>query len=666
MIHRALCLSLLQILVATAQISAVPTAPKTAAPGPPPPGAPAGAALAQGMAVPHPDLSAMQPTVREQVERLQQMVERVKSNPNASATEISEGFGVLGQGMQAFDLLDAAETCYTHALTLAPSDHRWWYYRGLLFHSKGAFEKAVSDLQKAAELKPDYLATQIRLGNALLELGVASAAERHFTRVRTAEPDNAAALYGLGRTALALGNLPQAISQLEETLKRQPGADIVHYQLAQAYRKAGDLAQAQFHLSQQGEREVSFADPLAFNLSLIVISTSFEVVRNLARQEQDFKERDFLGFVLNRLGDVPGITDQFRQVIEQLDQDSQASPLERGRMRFALGGLLARENQDEAAVAEFTHAIELAPSLIDARLKLGNGLARLGRFHDAISHYSAILARQPDHPEALGQRAAARSNLGDLAAARTDLERLLELEPQNRAAHFRLANLLERQGDADAAAKRLAETIPLGATPQEKADTLVTLAGLYRRHQDRESALDLYQKALAVDPENRPAMYELALFLGELRQYGEAAKIYAHLGELDPQHLEVRVAEATALILAGEHRKARERLEVELQRFPTSIDLKDILARHLAAAPDLGVRDGVRALTLAQELYASFPTAETIETLAMAYAQTGDFAQAVSWQKKLIAGSGVQPAEVRTRWERNLALYERQQPCCAQ
>lgn len=654
-LHRALILSLYGAVLVSTLAGAVPTSPDMTV----------DSALRQ-LEIPRPDLSSMQKTVREQMERLQATVEGLQGRESATASEIGKGFGLLGQAYHAFELFDAAEVCYDHALMASPGDYKWLYYRGLVRNTKGKLEGAVADYQQAGDQKPEMPAIQIRLGNALLDLGLPDAARRHFSRALEYDPENAAVLAGLGRAEYALGDNPRAIELLEKALAKQPSAGTVHYALGQAYRRKGDVEKARRHLNQQNKQDVKFADELTFQLSMIKMSSAFEVTLDLARQKSGFSEEDFLGFVLAQFGDVPGMSDQFMQVIEQIEKEGQAGGVERGRLHYAVGGLLVGDHQDEAAIEQFQRAIGLAPNLLDARLKLGNALARQGRYEEAAAQYSQVLRRRSDHRGALAQRAAARGNLGDLDAARADLERLVELDPSAREPRLRLASVLERQGDVDAALRRLGETLSLGATPQEKADGLVAIGDLYQRYGDSRSAVDVYQKAIAIDPEHRSALFQLAGLLGQLGHYPEAARVYTRLVELDASSAGARVGEATSLILAGEHQKARERLEEGLRILPQNLDLKDILARHLAAASDLAVRDGKRALAMALELYEVLRTRESIETLAMAYAETGQFAEAVEWQKKLLAGVDAETeAAARERWDANLVLYERGERCCA-
>jgi len=101
--------------------------------------------------------------------------------------------------------------------------------------------------------------------------------------------------------------------------------------------------------------------------------------------------------------------------------------------------------------------------------------------------------------------------------------------------------------------------------------------------------------------------------------------------------------------------------------FPDELRIKDILARHLAACPDPSVRDGVRAEQLALEVYDRLPSAESMETLAMAYAQSGRFPKAVEWQERLLAGAREQAGESTvSRLEGNLVRYREGKACCVE
>ena len=121
---------------------------------------------------------------------------------------------------------------------------------------------------------------------------------------------------------------------------------------------------------------------------------------------------------------------------------------------------------------------------------------------------------------------------------------------------------------------------------------------------------------------------------------------------------------AMALVRLGRYREARDRLEIATQTYPDQPGLAHALARLLAAAPDENVRDGPRALAIAQELSQNQRTLELMQTMAMALAEAGRFEEAVQWQREAMAAAAQSNRpDLDGRLAENLSRYERRLPC---
>ncbi|HKF68290.1 MAG TPA: tetratricopeptide repeat protein, partial [Vicinamibacterales bacterium] len=82
-----------------------------------------------------------------------------------------------------------------------------------------------------------------------------------------------------------------------------------------------------------------------------------------------------------------------------------------------------------------------------------------------------------------------------------------------------------------------------------------------------------------------------------------------------------------------------------------------------ATSPDDRVRDGQRAIVIAQELFKGEHTTALGETIAMALAETGDYAQAIAIQRDVM--SAAKQAGLTSQLPHmtaNLTLFERHQP----
>jgi hypothetical protein len=117
--------------------------------------------------------------------------------------------------------------------------------------------------------------------------------------------------------------------------------------------------------------------------------------------------------------------------------------------------------------------------------------------------------------------------------------------------------------------------------------------------------------------------------------------------------------------MSDQHLEARKRLESGLKQFPNSLELKDVLVRHLAACPDRSVRDGAAAVEVGLDVFNAVPTPQSAESLAMAYAEDGQFDKAVEVQTALIVEveAESEPAELQ-RLRANLRLYQEEKACC--
>lgn len=620
------------------------------------------------LSVPYPDLGSMEATAREKVESMQAALDRLQSDPESPRSDLAEGFGYLGRLFHAFSLLDAAEVCYTNAESLLEQDHRWPYFLGLVRNRGGDFDRAVADYERALVLRPDDSTILLRLGNVLLGLNRGPEARAYFRRAIEAGGESAAAHYGLGKVSAMNGDHRGAVKAFETALTLEPEAGAVHYSLAQAFRKLGDLDRARTHLRQRGEERPRIPDPLGNQISQIAKSTAFEVALALARDGDRFSARDFLGFALAQFGDVQGAIEQVEHGLLLLRESTteETSSIERARIHYLLGGLLVNDLRDDEAIEHFSNAVELDPTLLDARIKWGNCLARGRQFEAAAKLYGEVLRSDPTHTAALLKRASALTEAGRAPEARPDLEALLESEPDHAEAHVRLAAILVESGDIDLGIEHYRRATQLEQAVEQQVQTWIQLAALLRGQGRLEEALSSFRRAAEADPESLPALNGTAGLLAQAGRFAEAANGYAVLVALQPGDLVARVREVTALIFDGQHEKGRTRLEEGLVALPEELTLKDILARHLAACPDLEVRNGERALELALEVYEQAPTLESMETLAMAHAEIQDFEEAIRWQEKALEKAATTTdGPRREHLERNLERYRQGQACCA-
>jgi tetratricopeptide (TPR) repeat protein len=272
---------------------------------------------------------------------------------------------------------------------------------------------------------------------------------------------------------------------------------------------------------------------------------------------------------------------------------------------------------------------QLAELRDDARLYQDRGTtaARQGRYADAAQEFSRAMEANPDNLSARVNVGWALLHEGRTREAIEQLAKVLELAPGHAMAHFNLGQAFERQGDP-------------------------------------AQAIGHFRAALVTDPRNRPARERLAALLLRAESYQEALVQYEALVDLDPGNAQVYLLQAAAFIGLERLGSARGSLETGLALAPGRRELTSLLARILAAAPADEVRDGKRALLLATEAFEKKRSLFDLQTVAMAYAELGDFEQAQRWQRQAVAGADqAGRPDLVERTTQRLRLYESRQPC---
>lgn len=110
------------------------------------------------------------------------------------------------------------------------------------------------------------------------------------------------------------------------------------------------------------------------------------------------------------------------------------------------------EARDSSAAADaYRHALEADPSFVDAYLNLGAILCEAQHFGAAVTLYDEAVLHCPDAPLIRFNRAVALEDLGRVEEAIVSYETSLKLDPSLADAHFNIARLKERLGDARSA-----------------------------------------------------------------------------------------------------------------------------------------------------------------------------------------------------------------------
>ena len=445
-------------------------------------------------------------------------------------------------------------------------------------------------------------------------------------------------------TLLLAGDYPEAATRcLQRAQVLVPGEFRWRYYLAHALLRQGDLEGA---------------------------AAAFEQARRLA--PRDFATLVWLVQVYIEL-DRPAPAEPILARARALYPDAQAVYYQGGRAALA-----AREYA--SAVEQLETALEMNPAATVIHYPLAMAYRGLGDLDRARDHmrrggsrtgagYAAGAAVAMADPLMAALTTALRSpqahrDLGLQATARADwpeavrqFRSAVEMAPDNPVMRLNLGTALIRTGEARAAFAALEATVEIDPRLAAAHYLLGTL--LERSGRDAE-AIERFRSAVTYDETLAAARLRLADALRRNGRFDAALAHYRQLGERD----QARFGEAMALVRLGRYREAGARLTEAMARYPEQPGFAHALARVLAATPDDQVRDGRRALELVQALAEQYQTASVAETMAMAMAELGRFAEAAEWQR-FAMGIVIDAAlpDLARAMSANLTRYLRNEPC---
>ena len=307
-----------------------------------------------------PDLSLLDPPVREQFERQHQILTRVLADERADDRHKAEAYGQLGRIYHAYSNHAVAGELYRAANLLDPGEARWPHLLGLTERDQGRYEASTGAFRAALELRPGDLGLNVYLAENALHRQALDEAEIYFRAALDIDARCLRARLGLGRVLLGRDQAQQAIELLEKAYGESNSSEI-QYSLAMAYRQVGNLGKAQELLdgldtSHLTRRPLTLTDPTLFKLQdLRLDATHFEHrgLKAIARKD-------------------------FRQAVTALRRTVSIDP-DRKEARVNLALALLRLGLSQEAENHLTQALSTDPDFVPALRTLSRLLERSGR-----------------------------------------------------------------------------------------------------------------------------------------------------------------------------------------------------------------------------------------------------------------------------------------------
>lgn len=412
-------------------------------------------------------------------------VEAARQGPDVEETaSLADLFGVGERLAHRLDLGDR-----TRRAAVADGAPRPPSLEAFEFYVKGVVaETAASQrrfLERALELAPTYARARLALWRVLSEQGAHGDALAVVRGVTPTAPEAREARFRGALSLVELGRLDEAASAFEALAAERPGAAVWNNLGVIAVRRGGAAADRSPAVFFARAAELEPGEPdYAFNLGYACAGQHDwarardwlrEAVRldpadadahfllgvaleALGARTEGLRERELAARLSSRYetagrdGRLPGVP----RGLERLARDLEPSRLR--SLRQAMLGARAREHEELArfyvdrarrliegrdergAIRELRRAVYLSPYLAEAHVLLGQAYLRTGQAREAVDALTIAVWIEESFRVRL---ALARAHLqaGDVAAARAEVGRVLQHEPESAEARALLAEI---------------------------------------------------------------------------------------------------------------------------------------------------------------------------------------------------------------------------------
>ena len=280
-------------------------------------------------------------------------------------------------------------------------------------------------------------------------------------------------------------------------------------------------------------------------------------------------------------------------------------------------------------------------------------------FDQAIAHFTKEIESDPKNSHALTARGMVLSSSGQPDKALADFNSAIDLNPKAILAYYHRANLAYGKGQYD---KALADYNTVIERDPEFDWAYHVRGWIYYRRMDYDKALANYETAIKLVPTETVFYRDRGNVAFIRKKYDDAIIDYTKSIEMDPTYIVPWQMRGRTWEAKKEYAKALSDYEKTAQLAPIGqygASYHTALAVFLAGCPDAKVRDGKKALEVAQKAYELSKGPNELAALAAAHAELGDFDRAIDWQTKALAAA---PDAQKVPYQQRLKLYQDKKP----
>lgn len=527
----------------------------------------------------------------------------------------------LGNALSGLRDLDGAVTPIIEAMQLDPTRSQAYSNLGRIRLAQGRSDEARAAFDRAVEIDANSVTAHLARANFQWSVGEQAAAEQSLKRVLTLDAGNVLTHRVLASVYLATGRVAEAERHLLFAAEAVKTPD-AQFSLADYYLLAGRSQDAQRILrplaaldaaragaetrlahiaytesSPEEARQLldrvvargpAFPPALVVNARWLLNEGKAEEALEQAKAALAVNPQLIVALFLR--AEAEAATGRTSEATQSLLEVLRLNPHD-ADAQVRLSALHLARNQVDSALHLAQEALVNEPARVDAHVALIRALIARGDITLARTEIATLKARAGSDPSVHVVDGAFHLRTGNLNAARTALERALELDRTSREAFNGLTTIDVRQGRLGSARARCQSFLERGDTDPE---VLLMSAKVFLASGDPARAEQLLRQAIVADPRGTDSYALLAQILTRQNRSESARTAFEDEARQHPTSLAPRLMSALLLHTDGRVGEATERYREILKLEPRAA----LAANNLAAIyADSGDR-----LTEAQQL----------------------------------------------------------------